>query len=282
MQRVVAALVLLTGCGFQISGGSAPSDAEVDADAMAPAEDADLPMDDARIDMPIDAPIERVTNGLVALYTFEETAGTTVEDRSGVGTPVDLTVGDANRVTRADGRLTITQATSIMSPDPATKIVNACRDADAVTLEAWIVPRVVDASTLTRIVTLSSSESSLAVTLLAANTHYEFRLDGPMTDTNGLPSLNTAGGTIVLDTLRHVVLVTAPGGARRIYLDGVQVANDTLGGDLAGWGTTGHRFAVGNEINGNRAWLGTFDLVAVYARALSLAEVQQNFAAGPR
>jgi hypothetical protein len=241
-------------------------------------------MVDAAIDAPIDSPvpIQRVTEGLVALYTFEETSGALVMDRSGVGTAVNLMIGDMNKVTRSTGTLTMTQATTIMNAGAATKIVSACRDADAVTLEAWIIPRVIESGFLPRVATLSSSDSSLAVTLMAAGSHYEFRLDGPMTDTNGLPSLNTADNTVVINTPRHVVLVSASGGARRIYIDGVQVAMDTLGGDLAEWGTTGHRFAVGNEINGGRQWLGTFDLVAVYARALSLTEVQQNFAAGPR
>lgn len=278
MQRVVAALALLTGCGFQITGGSSPVDADPNVD--------DAPGDaepDAMIDAPIDTPppIERVTQGLVALYTFEENAGTVVMDRSGVGTAVDLTIADANKVEWEEGTLTMTSATSIMSASAATKIVNRCREADAVTLEAWIIPRVLEAN-YPRVATLSSSDSSLAVTLMARDSHYELRLDGPMTDANGLPSLDTASDTVVVDELRHVVLVSAPGGARRVYLDGVQVATDMLGGDLSGWGTTGHRFAVGNEINGGRPWLGTFDLVAVYSRALPLADVQQNFAAGPR
>jgi hypothetical protein len=266
----VVTLMLWAGCGFDVSPGSAPGDADPDAPVDASIDDTVDP--DASIDAPIDMaiPVERVTQDLVALYTFEENAGAMVMDRSGVNPPVNLVIADTTRVTWAVGTMTITQPTVAASAAAAAKIAETCRDADALTLEAWIIPRAIDNATL-----------GLAVTLMALASHYEFRMDGPMTDANGLPALNTANGTHVVDVLRHIVVVSAPGGERRIYLDGQQVALDTLGGDLGSWGTT-HRFAVGNEIDGNRAWVGTYDLVAVYARALTLAEVQQNFAAGPR
>ena len=41
------------------------------------------------------------------------------------------------------------------------------------------------------------------------------------------------------------------------------------------------QFAVGNEIDLMRPWLGVMHLVAVYDRALAPDEVAQNFAAGP-
>ena len=272
---MVAALTVVTGCGFQVIGASSTSDDVGPSDASP---DADLPSD-ANVDTPMSS---RVTQGLIALYTFEEGTGVVVADRSGADPSVDLIVADPTRIQWAAGTLAITQPTIVASAEAANKILAGCRDADALTLEAWITPGVPDATTLGRIATLSSSNSSLAVTLMSLASHFEFRMDGPMTDSNGLPSLNTGTDTLVMGTRRHVVAVSAPSGERYIYLDGVLVATDARGGDLSGWGSTGHRFAVGNELDGNRAWLGTYDLVAVYTRALSQAEVEQNFAAGPQ
>jgi hypothetical protein len=51
-------------------------------------------------------------------------------------------------------------------------------------------------------------------------------------------------------------------------------------GDLSNW-DSGYVFALGNELTGDRGWLGSFDVVAIYSRALSAAEVEQNFAVGP-
>jgi hypothetical protein len=65
-----------------------------------------------------------------------------------------------------------------------------------------------------------------------------------------------------------------------MYLDGAEVAAGTTGGSLENW-TTGFPLAVGNEISGDRPWLGSVHLVAMYDRALAPADVMQNFAAGP-
>jgi hypothetical protein len=234
-------------------------------------------------DAGVDAGPERVTDGLVAYYTFEEGTGTTVLDRSGVAPALDLEIASASTdlVTWATGTLTVTGETLIASPGAATKILDACRASDAVTLEAWLTPATATAAYLPRVVTVSSSNSDLAVTLMTLGTHYELRMYGPMTDTNGLPSLNTADGTVVVGTPVHVVLVSEPGGARRIYVDGVERAADMLGGDLSAWGPQ-HRIALANELDGGRAWLGTYDTVAIYARALTAAEIEQNRLAGPR
>lgn len=259
-------MAFIAGCNFSVNAESVASDAAID---------------DATVgEMQIDAGPPRVSSNLVALYTFEEGSGTSVLDRSNVGTPLDLTIPAPSAVTWTPGALTVTADTLIASPGDATKVLTACRDADALTLEAWITPAMIGGY-FPRVVTLSETNSSLAVSLLAIDSHFEFRMRGPMTDSNGLPSLSSPTGTIVVAPL-HVVLVSASDGTRTIYVDGLAVATDARGGDLASWGTTGHRFGLANEIDGGRPWLGTFDLVAIYAAALTPAEVAINFAAGPR
>ena len=47
-----------------------------------------------------------------------------------------------------------------------------------------------------------------------------------------------------------------------------------------GW-TNDQTFVLGNETTNDRLWMGTFELVAIHKKALTSAEVQQNFAAGP-
>lgn len=261
-------MALIAGCNFSINaeGGTSTSDAAVDSALLD--------------EMLVDAAPTRVSANLVALYTFEEGSGTSVLDRSNVGTPLDLTIPTPSAVIWSPGALTVTADTLIASPGAATKVLDACRDADALTLEAWITPAMIGGY-FPRVVTLSETNSSLAVSLLAIDSHLEFRMRGPMTDSNGLPSLSSPAGSVVIAPL-HVTLVSASDGARTIYVNGVSIATDALGGDLASWGTTGHRFGLANEIDGGRPWLGTFDLVAIYAAALTPAEVAINFAAGPR
>ena len=74
-------------------------------------------------------------------------------------------------------------------------------------------------------------------------------------------------------------------GVARFYLNGVLVDIRTLGGDLSNWDPA-FDFGLGNEFSvastdSNTDWLGEYRLVAVYNRALSEAELQQNFLAGP-
>lgn len=265
-------LGLLGACGFE-PGRLALQD---DDAAVADAPDGDVVEPDAEID----ARIERVTADLLALYTFEEGSGTTVMDRSGVGTALDLTIGTPANATWGTGTLTVTAENQVASAGAATKILDACRTADAFTLEAWLQPTQIVTAYFARIVTVSSSNSDLAASLLAVNDHFELRMRGPMTDSNGLPQLSSAAGTVALAPT-HVVIVSEAANPRRIYIDGAEAIADTRGGDLSSWGT-GHRLGLGNELDGGRQWLGTFDLVAVYGRALTAPEVAQNFAAGPR
>jgi len=245
--------------------------------ADGPPDDADNPTGD--ISMELDAAPARITAGLVALYTFEEGTGATVADRSAVGAPLDLAIQNPAAVTWSTGRLTIDSDTLIASPGTADKVRDACREADAFTLEAWIAPSAVGGF-FPRVATLSITNSSLAMALLAIDDHFELRMLGPMTDADGLPSLNSPAGTVAVAPI-HVALVSEPGGARRIYVDGIERATDSRGGDLASW-TGGFRLGLGNEIDGGRPWLGTFDLVAIYSAALSAVEVATNFAAGPQ
>jgi hypothetical protein len=79
--------------------------------------------------------------------------------------------------------------------------------------------------------------------------------------------------------LSHVVYTRDATGVARIYVDGVERASGMVGGDFSNW-DGGFRLALANELTGDRPWLGEFYLVAIFNRALSQAEVSQNFEAG--
>jgi hypothetical protein len=67
-----------------------------------------------------------------------------------------------------------------------------------------------------------------------------------------------------------------PRGVAKLYINGVERASGTVGGDFSNW-DRGFRLALANEFTGNRTWLGEYHLVAIYDRALSPKEVTQNF-----
>lgn len=223
----------------------------------------------------------RITTGLLALYTFAEGSGATVNDVSGVTPTMNLTITDTNNVTwLAGGGLRIDTPTLIHSNGAATKIINAAKTNNAFTVEAWVQPANTTQTGPARIVTLSGSHVLRNFTLGQQNDTFAGRLrtTGSGTD-NGLPTLYTTAGSADM-ALRHVVMTWDAAGNRTLYVDGVAQATDNLGGNLSNWDDT-YEFALANELGGyDRAWLGTYRLAAVYDHALSSADVTQNFNAG--
>ncbi len=78
--------------------------------------------------------------------------------------------------------------------------------------------------------------------------------------------------------LQHVVMTFSPAAGRKTYVNGLLTAQETAPTTLA-W-TNNQTFVIGNETTNDRLWLGVFQMVAIHNKALSAAEVQQNFAAG--
>lgn len=239
----------------------------------------------ATVESPPDPPDGRVTNGLQALYTFDEGSGQTVAVISGVGTPLNLEISSGSDITRLPGGgLAINSSSVIASSAPASKIINACQLSNELTLEAWITPANITQDGPARIMTLSADAYSRNFNLGQGQsgnkpaTVFDVRVRTTETNANGVPSLTSPTGSAA-STLTHVVYTLAANGQRRIYLNGVQVAADALGGTFNGWNGS-YLLTLGNEQVDDRPWLGELYLAAVYCRALSAAEVNQNYDAG--
>jgi hypothetical protein len=85
--------------------------------------------------------------------------------------------------------------------------------------------------------------------------------------------------------LCHLVFTRQADGDIRFYLlNGAGPfgsERSKLGGSFhKGGPASDYRLAIGNELTNNRPWLGEVFLIAIYNRALSANEVQQNFGAG--
>lgn len=225
----------------------------------------------------------RVTSGLLTLYDFAATSGNVVYDVGGNGTPLNLTIADPAAVEWKDGGLAVIAPTRIASTAPADKISVACRQSNAVTLEAWIKPASTDQSGPARIVSLSSTVHNRNVTLGQGDNRgqvtdfYDVRLRTTETNINGVPSLASNAGSLTTE-LTHVVYTWDPSGTAIIYLNGEEVAREKIAGELKAW-ATGYKLFLANEATANRHWLGNYHLVAFYNRALAATEVAHNFAA---
>ena len=102
------------------------------------------------------------------------------------------------------------------------------------------------------------------------------------TGANGAPALLTKDADRDAQaSLQHVVLTYDPVNGRRLYVNGnfTGDADPRAGGSLADWDDT-FALVLGNETSNNRQWLGVIRFAAVHSRALTLEQIQQNFAAG--
>ena len=72
-----------------------------------------------------------------------------------------------------------------------------------------------------------------------------------------------------------------PVNGRQIYVNGVNanVPDPQKGGTISNWDNT-FALVLGNEVSGDRSWQGLIKFVAIHSRAMSAAQVLQNFNAG--
>lgn len=224
--------------------------------------------------------VKRVADGLQALYCFEQEGGDTVRDGSGIGAPIHLNIADRRAVRWTDRGLFVAKPTLIRSEKPPTRLIDAVKKSNAITLEAWITPSNAAQTGPARIATLSASTGERNITLGQLGDRFDIRLRTTTTSGNGEPSLSSASGTASAAPV-HVVYTRDATGKAKTYINGRESEARDIGGNFSNWDGKFH-LALANEMSRDRAWSGTFHLVALFDRALSAAQVRQNHAAGPR
>ncbi|WP_145415984.1 DUF1592 domain-containing protein [Planctomycetes bacterium K23_9] len=211
-------------------------------------------------------------------YDFSTTSGSTVYDRGGVGSPLNLKIKDSRQVKRSDGALTVTGETTIASAEPAKKVTDAIKRSQQFSVEAWVRTDSLSQSGPARIVTLSQNSVKRNFTLGQDKDRYEVRFRSAKTDANGLPGLGSPANSVATK-LTHLLYTRTKSGDTSMYIDGKRVAKGKSAGDLKAWDSSS-RLALANELTGDRLFRGTYHAVAIYSTALTEKEVRANFAAG--
>lgn len=213
----------------------------------------------------------RVTNGLVALYEFEEGSGSLAHDTVLAG--LDLVIADPTKVTWTPHALNFNGDTALATQFALAKLNTACGLSNELTVEVWVKPAPTNGDSRTRIATMASD-----------NAHLNFALG--VDKTNAIwatveANNDLAPATMLAPQLSHLVMTrTASDATLRLYLDGTQVTGE-LGSTPApasSWALV--PLFVGNSSESNRPWRGTIHLLALYSRALTPAEVATNHGAG--
>ena len=127
--------------------------------------------------------------GLIALYTFDNSEGNIIRNRTSAKNGLDLVIRDTKHVRRTPGSLTITGETVIASSQSAGQITDAIRKSGELSIEAWIRPANTTQEGPARIVTLSRDSTHRNVTLGQEANVFDVRLRTSRTSANGIPSL---------------------------------------------------------------------------------------------
>jgi hypothetical protein len=217
----------------------------------------------------------------IAKYEFQSVVNNTTYDTSGIDPAADLTI--SGNVTLAGGwGINVgaggkAQATTSSS----SKIYNFIQATGEFSVEAWVAPALVAVNN-SYMVSYSGGDTTRNFTLGQTNQDYDFMLRNTSTALTGLPQLQTPDAAMALQaSLQHVVLTYDPVNGRQIYVNGVNVGppDAQKGGSIANWDST-FALVLGNEVSGDRSWQGLIKFVAIHSRALTAAQVMQNFNAG--
>ncbi len=222
----------------------------------------------------------RFDNAAIALYEFKTGTGTVAYDTSGVEPALNLTLSGA--VTWVGGwgidlRGGKAQGTTASSR----KLHDLIRATGEYTIEAWVAPANV-VQEQAHIVGYSGGTTVRNFTLGQTMYNYDHFNRATTTDGNGSPVLSTPAADEVLQaTLQHVVATYNAVDGRRIYVNGVlrTTADPVAVGLLTDWNDT-FALVLGNEVSNDRVWQGVIRMAVVHNRALSQAQITQNFDAG--
>jgi hypothetical protein len=219
---------------------------------------------------------------LVAKYEFKTGTGTTAYDTSGVSPAADLQLtGDVSWVGGWGININAGGSAKALTSTSA-KIASMIQASGEFSIETWVAPANV-AQANAWIVSYSGSDKTRNVTLGQKAMQYQGATRSDKTDPNGgtKPILEDATKFPAQAALQHVVLTYDPVNGQKLYINGADTgATDSAGGgSLASWDNT-FALVLGSETTGKEQWLGVIKFVAIHSRALTAAQVMQNFNAG--
>jgi Concanavalin A-like lectin/glucanases superfamily len=223
----------------------------------------------------------RYDTNVIAKYEFKTGTGTTVFDTSGVEPAVNLNLsGTAEWLggwginIKAGGKA---QGTTTASK----KLADRIKATGEYSIELWAAPANVTQEDA-YIFSYSGGVMSRNVTVAQRAYQYEAMGRASTTGANGAPALLTKDtDRDAQASLQHIVLTYDPVKGRQLIVNGNPTGDvdPRSGGSLADWDDT-FALVLGNETSNNRQWQGVIRFAAVHSRALTLPQIQQNFAAG--
>lgn len=233
----------------------------------------------------------RYANNQIALWDFKKGADEKViYDVSGVSPAVNLAMaGDIEWIGGQGVSCNQNAVNGVAQATPAAskKLFDRFTSSNQFTIEAWATSSTKDQNGPTRIMSYSSGTANRNFTMGQQGVYYQFRNRNPETDNNGVggtyePQVAQVGDRPVT---QHIVMVY-DGSRRRLYVNGAAIAGDDPDAapntPLSNW-NDGYNFLFCNETtaaNDPRGFKGSIHFAAAHDRALTPAQIKQNYDAG--
>jgi len=234
---------------------------------------------------------ERHLTNQIALWEFKKGTGNQAFDTSNVEPLMHLSLsGDYNWVGGYGIQFRNGQAQA--SYQTSKKLLEEAELRQEYSIEAWVIPSL--ETQRKNMISYSGGETTRNFTLSQYDNMYQFNNRSVETDANGEDFNRTADADVQISQ-QHIVVTYDKDNGSRIYVNGVYTDDvdpnsggapgfikDPNNNDQSVWNDK-LSFILGNEVgvfDGSKAWQGIFRMVAVHNRALSAAQIEQNFKAG--
>lgn len=221
----------------------------------------------------------RYEGNMIAMWEFKELVNGEIDDVSNPfeDEDIDLTLtGDVSLM--SSWGIDIRDGRAQASVSDSSRLFDEIMRTQEYSIEAWVVPANTSQE-MARIVSYSGGSTeknfSMSQTLYA----YDFINRNVATDFAGEPALSTEA-ELARATQQHVVMTYDRVNGRRIYVDGRFSGDlDSVEAEsLTGWDNS-FAFVIGSDLGGRNQWEGKVRLAAIYNRALTESQIQQNFEA---
>ena len=221
---------------------------------------------------------ERIQQGILAEYDFEEGEGDIIQNKVGVNTELDLKIFSPSSINWIQNGISLFNAADIATSTSATVINDSIIISNSFAFELWFSTSQLSQFGPARIITLSENIDERNFTIGQNSNDLVFRTRSTLTNPNGIPEFVIEEG-ILSNELFHLVVSRDKFGLQKIYLNGELKDSVNSGGDLSNWNSS-YKLAIGNEFQSNQPWLGSIFYLAIYQRNLTVEEIQHNFNLG--
>ena len=229
--------------------------------------------------------VQRDFNNLVAYYNFQYVQNNVIPDLSGYQEPLNLLIDEpVNSVKSEKGAISIVFPAHVRSVTSATKIVNACKQTNELSIELWVnsYDNNFNPSTIISLANDSNDvgfEVQQDVQNSDESPYYKVLLQTKSTFSNGLPAIQQSiphRG----NTFNHFVFTHSLNGDDCIYVNGELVGQGYRFPSLNTWKNDFYLTLADNG-DDEQPFIGSIYLCAVYNKALTQDQVTKNYLAGP-